>query len=116
MAKSGFKVPDKSLRWALSGFANPTVWLVFTAFMFGLGYEKTGLGRRIALLLVRALGSSTLRLGYAVTLADAILAPFPPSNTARSAGTVFPVVHNLPPLYGSMPNEPSARDIGSYIM
>jgi len=116
MAKSGFKVADESLRWALSGFANPTVWLVFTAFMFGLGYEKTGLGRRIALLLVRALGSSTLRLGYAVTLADAILAPFTPSNTARSAGTVFPVVRNLPPLYGSMPNEPSARDIGSYIM
>src|SRR4051812_27436420 len=116
MAKPGFKVADESLRWALSGFANPTVWLVFTAFMFGLGYEKTGLGRRIALLLVRALGSSTLRLGYAVTLADAILAPFTPSNTARSAGTVFPVVRNLPPLYGSMPNEPSARDIGSYLM
>jgi L-tartrate/succinate antiporter len=116
MAKPGFKAADESLRWALGGFANPTVWLVFTAFMFGLGYEKTGLGRRIALLLVRALGSSTLRLGYAVTLADAILAPFTPSNTARSAGTVYPVVRNLPPLYGSMPNEPSARDVGSYIM
>jgi L-tartrate/succinate antiporter len=116
MAKPGFKAADESLRWALSGFANPTVWLVFTAFMLGLGYEKTGLGRRIALLLVRALGRSTLRLGYAVTLADAILAPFTPSNTARSAGTVYPVVRNLPPLYGSMPNEPSARDVGSYIM
>src|SRR5215218_3963458 len=116
MAKPGFKAADESLRWALSGFANPTVWLVFTAFMLGLGYEKTGLGRRIALLLVRALGRSTLRLGYAVTLADAILAPFTPSNTARSAGTVFPVVRNLPPLFGSMPNDPSARKIGSYIM
>src|SRR5215210_7641666 len=116
MAKPGFKAADDSLRWALSGFANPTVWLVFTAFMFGLGYEKTGLGRHIALMLVRSLGRSTLRLGYAVTLTDAILAPFTPSNTARSAGTIFPVVRNLPPLYGSMPNEPSARDVGSYIM
>lgn len=116
MAKPGFKAPDESLRWALGGFSNPTVWLVLTAFMLGLGYEKTGLGRRIALLLVRSLGSSTLRLGYAVTLADAVLAPFTPSNTARSAGTVYPVVRNLPPLYKSMPNEPSARDVGGYIM
>lgn len=48
--------PDDSIRWALSGFSNGTVWLIFVAFMFGLGYEKTGLGRRIALSLVRSLG------------------------------------------------------------
>src|SRR3954452_23494972 len=29
IAKPGFKAADESLRWALSGFANPTVWLVF---------------------------------------------------------------------------------------
>src|SRR5713101_1007412 len=29
---------DDSLRWAISGFANSTVWLVFAAFMFALGY------------------------------------------------------------------------------
>jgi di/tricarboxylate transporter len=54
----------------LSGFSNTTVWLIFGAFMFALGYEVTGLGRRIALVL---------------------LAPFTPSNTARSGGTVYPV-------------------------
>ena len=104
------------MRWALSGFASSTVWLVFGAFMFALGYEKSGLGRRIGLLLVRKLGHSTLSLGYATTFADAILAPFTPSNTARSAGTLFPIVRNLPPLFGSMPNDSSARKIGSYIM
>jgi L-tartrate/succinate antiporter len=106
---------DGSLKWAISGFANSTVWLVFAAFMFALGYEKTGLGRRIALKLVRALGSSTLGLGYAIMLAEVALAPFTPSNTARSAGTVFPVVRNIPPLYGSHPG-PTARRIGAYIM
>jgi L-tartrate/succinate antiporter len=116
MAKPDFKVAEESLRWGLSGFSSSTVWLVFGAFMFALGYEKTGLGRRIALVLVKAMGRSTLSLGYAVTLTDAILAPVTPSNTARSAGTIFPVVANLPPLYGSMPNEPSARKIGGYIM
>lgn len=59
-----------------SGFASNTVWLVGGAVMLALGYQKTGLGRRIALLLVRALGKSSLSLGYAAAFADTILAPF----------------------------------------
>ena len=116
LARPGFNPANAGLAWALSGFANPTVWLIFGAFMFALGYEKTGLGRRVALLLVRAMGRRTLTLGYAVTVADTLLAPFTPSTTARSAGTIFPVVRNLPPLYDSKPNDPSARRIGSYLM
>ena len=107
--------PDDSIRWALSGFSNGTVWLIFVAFMFGLGYEKTGLGRRIALSLVRSLGRRTLGLGYAVALADLILAPFMPSNTARSGGTIFPIIKSIPALYGSLPG-PTARGIGAYVM
>jgi L-tartrate/succinate antiporter len=116
LAKAGFKPANASLAWALSGFANTTVWLIFAAFMFALGYEKTGLGKRIALWLVRAMGRSTLMLGYAVTIADTLLAPFTPSNTARSGGTVFPVIRNLPALYDSLPNDPSSRRIGGYVM
>jgi L-tartrate/succinate antiporter len=105
----------EAIRWALSGFSNGTVWLIFIAFMFALGYEKTGLGRRISLSLIKVLGRKTLGLGYAVALADCVLAPFMPSNTARSGGTIFPIIKNIPPLYGSTPdNEP--RKIGSYIM
>ncbi len=116
LAKAGFKPANASLTWALSGFSNTTVWLIFAAFMFALGYEKTGLGRRIALWLVKVMGKRTLTLGYAVTIADTILAPFTPSNTARSGGTVFPVIRNLPALYDSKPNDPSARKIGGYLM
>jgi L-tartrate/succinate antiporter len=116
LAKPGFNPDTASLSWALSGFSNSTVWLIFGAFMFALGYEKTGLGRRIALMLVRAMGRKTLTLGYAVAIADTILAPFTPSNTARSGGTIYPVIRNLPPLYDSKPNDPSRRRVGSYIM
>src|SRR6187549_4162299 len=70
LAKPGFNDARASLSWALSGFSNTTVWLIFGAFMFALGYEKTGLGRRIALLLVKAMGRKTLTLGYAVMIAD----------------------------------------------
>lgn len=116
LAAPGFRAPNAAIAWALSGFSNSTVWLIFGAFMFALGYEKTGLGRRIALLLVRAMGRRTLTLGYAVMVADTVLAPFTPSNTARSGGTIYPVIRNLPPLYDSLPNDPSARRIGSYLM
>jgi len=116
LAKPGLKAYNAALAWALSGFANTTVWLIFGAFMFALGYEKTGLGKRISLLLVKKMGRRTLVLGYAVTLADTLLAPFTPSNTARSGGTIYPVIRNLPALYDSKPNDPSSRRIGSYIM
>ena len=110
-----FKVPAEAIRWALAGFANSTVWLIFGAFVFAMGYEKTGLGRRIALVLVRQLGGRTLGLGYAIALADLVLAPFTPSNTARSAGAIYPVIRNIPELYGSRSNE-SPRRIGGYLM
>jgi L-tartrate/succinate antiporter len=116
LAKPGFNAANAALGWALSGFSNPTVWLIFGAFMFALGYEKTGLGKRLALLLVKAMGRRTLTLGYAIALADAVLAPFTPSNTARSAGTLFPIIRNLPLLYDSKPNDPSYRRIGGYVM
>jgi L-tartrate/succinate antiporter len=102
-------------KWALSGFANDTVWLIFAAYMFADAYAKTGLGRRIALGLVARMGRHSLGLGYAIALADGILAPFTPSNTARSGGTIFPILANIPPLYGSNPG-PTARKIGTYLM
>jgi len=83
--------------------------------MVALGYQKTGLGRRIALSLVKALGGRTLGLGYAVALSDLVLAPFTPSNTARSGGTIYPIVESIPPLYGSLPGQ-TARRIGSYLI
>jgi len=110
-----FKNPTQAVNWALSGFGQPTVWLIFGAYVLSVGYEKTGLGKRIALILIRRFGASTLGLGYAITLADLAIAPFTPSNTARSAGTIYPVIRNIPGLYGSEPGA-TARKIGGYIM
>ena len=104
----------ESIKWALSGFSNGVIWLIFAAFMFALGYKKSGLGKRIALWLVKLLGKTSLGLGYAVAFADGILSPFMPSNTARSAGTIFPIAINIPQMFNSTPeNEP--RKMGAYI-
>ena len=115
LADPAFRLPAESLKWALAGFANGTVWLIFSAFVFAMGYERTRLGRRMALFLVKHLGRKTLGLGYAIAIADLVLAPFTPSNSARSGGTIFPIIRNIPELYGSRPGE-SPRAIGAYLM
>jgi anion transporter len=107
--------PADAIKWGLSGFSDGTIWLIFGALVVSTAYEKTGLGRRIALSLVRSMGQSTLGLGYAVMLADLALAPFTPSNTGRSAGVIYPIVRGIPELYGSAPG-PTARRIGAYLM
>jgi L-tartrate/succinate antiporter len=107
--------PVESLRWALAGFSDSTVWLMFLAFMLALGYQKTGLGRRIALFLVHRLGGRALGLGYAIALTELVLAPFVPSNTARSGGIVFPLIESIPGLYGSAPGATAGR-MGAYVM
>lgn len=115
LADPAFRLPSEALRWTVGGFVNSTVWLIFGAFIFATGYEKTGLGRRIALLLVKHLGGRTLGLGYAVAIADLVVAPFIPSNAARSGGVIYPVVRAIPELYGSLPGA-TARRIGSYVL
>ena len=106
--------PTMSINWALSGFSNSVIWLIFAAFMFALGYKKTGLGRRVSLIMIKYMGKSTLGLGYAVAFSDLVLAPFMPSNTARSAGTIYPIAINIPQIFNSLPNN-EPRKIGSYI-
>jgi len=108
--------PKGSIKWALSGFSNSVIWLIFAGYMFATAFRKTGLGKRIALYLIRAVGKKSLGLGYAGALIDAVLGPFIPSNTARCGGVIYPIISNIPPLYGSEPNSPTAKKIGSYLM
>lgn len=53
LADPKFKLAGASFKWAVSGFGNSTVWLIFGAFMFAAGYDKTRFGRRLALILVK---------------------------------------------------------------
>jgi len=84
LSEAGFRPANAALTWALSGYSNSTVWLIFGAFILALAYSNTGLGHRIALVIIKRMGKSTLLLGYGMALADTILAPFIPSPTARS--------------------------------
>ncbi len=100
---------------ALSGFSNGTIWLIVSAFLFAKGFIKTGLGRRIAYVLIHAMGDSTLKLGYTIALSDLIISPATPSNTARAGGILFPIVKSLSSAFQSEPG-PSSRKVGAYLM
>jgi DASS family divalent anion:Na+ symporter len=104
-----------TLREALAAWGNPTIWLVFIAFLFARGFLKTGLGRRIAYVLTRAFGDSTLKLAYVLSLNDLIISPALPSNTARTGGVMFPIVKSLIVSFDSQPG-PTARRIGCFLI
>ena len=73
---------------ALTGFGNSSIWIIVAAFFIADGFLITGLGKRIALLFVRALGKSSLGLSYGMAITDLVLAPATPSNTARAGGVI----------------------------
>ena len=104
-----------TLTQALSGYADPTVWLVMGAFFISRSLINTGLARRIALFFVRSFGRTSLGVTYALAASDLVLAGIIPSNGARSGGVVLPIVRSIAELYGSTPG-PTARRIGSFLM
>lgn len=67
------------------------------------GFEKTGLGERIATLFVRALGKSTLGLSIGLNVAEALMAPAMPSTSARAGGIFVPIIKSLASSAGSEP-------------
>jgi DASS family divalent anion:Na+ symporter len=100
---------------ALAGYADPVVWLVLAAFFMSRGMIKTGLGRRIAFLFIRAIGHRSLGLGYALVLTDVLLGTFIPSTGARSGGIIFPISKSLAEAYDSRPGK-SAQRLGAFLM
>jgi DASS family divalent anion:Na+ symporter len=100
---------------AFAGFANASVLLVVVAFLVANAVVKSGLGRRISLLVVSVFGRSTLGLGYSIFVTDAMIAPAFPSNTARG-GVLYPIILSLAQNSGSRPDEEQNRRLGGYLM
>ena len=98
-----------------SGYSNPTVWLIFTAFLFSRAVTLTGFGMRVAYNFIRRFGHSSLTLSYSIAASDLVLAPFIPSDTARGGGIICPVVHSIARALGSEPGSP-AVELGAFLM
>lgn len=100
---------------AYAGFSEGFILLIVAAFMVARGVVNSGFGQRIALLLISRFGQSTLRLGYCLAVADAIIAPAFPSNTARGA-VLYPIAYSLSVDSGSRPDDGTRRRLGSFLM
>jgi DASS family divalent anion:Na+ symporter len=100
---------------AFTAYGNSTVWLVMAAFFIARALINCGLARRIALLFVRAMGHTSLGLGYSLVTADLVLAGIVPSNSARVGGVIFPITRSLAVIYESLPG-PTAALLGTYLM
>jgi len=100
---------------ALSAFGGSTVWLVLAAFFIARALINSGLARRIALLFVRAIGHTSLGLGYSLIASDVVLAGIIPSNAARVGGVILPITRSLSTVYESLPGA-SAALLGTYLM
>jgi DASS family divalent anion:Na+ symporter len=68
---------------ALSAFTDKTVWLIVGALLMAQAVDKSGLGLRISLLFIAAVGQTALGLTYALMGADLLIAMAMPSTTAR---------------------------------
>ncbi len=104
------------LKEVCGGFGNSAVWLICMAFFISRGFSKTGLGFRLANIFISKLGKNPLGIAIAVALTTYCIAPAMPSSTARSGGTIMPLVKNISLAYGSDPEKGTARKIGGFLM
>ena len=103
-----------TIKEALVGYGDTTVWLVVAAFLIAGAVSRTGLGTRIALLLVSLMGKSSVGLAYSLCGAELILGPVVPSNTARGGGILAPIMQSLATAMGSTPDK-EPKKIGEYL-
>ncbi len=68
-----------------SGFTSNSVWILIPALFFGFALAQTGLGRRLAFLIIRLFEPSYFGLTLAWVLIGIVLSALTPSITVRSA-------------------------------
>jgi DASS family divalent anion:Na+ symporter len=107
--------PAAALADALSGFANPLIWLIVAAVMVSLALNKTGLGRRIGYHFLKLLGEKTIGVAYGLVLSELVIAPVTPSNTARGGGIIHPIMRSIADSFGSSPEQGTEKKIGRYL-
>jgi DASS family divalent anion:Na+ symporter len=100
---------------AYSGFSEDFILLIIVAFLIARGVIKSGLGKRIAFLIIKKFGTSSLKLGYSIVAADMFISPAFPSNTARS-GVLYPIVSALAADSGSKVADGTRKKLGSFLM
>lgn len=114
----GVAMATKTLTFAaaFSAMASEIPWLIAIAYWLAGGFQKSGLGQRMAYLVVKAFGKTTLGLTYSLVFAEALLSPTIPSVAARAGGIFFPLSRALCQACGSDPADGTEKKMGAYVM
>ena len=91
-------------------------WLIAIAYWLAGGFQKSGLGQRLAYLIVKAFGKTTLGLTYSLVFGEALLSPTIPSVAARAGGIFLPLARALCQACGSDPTDGTQKKMGAYVM
>lgn len=90
----------RSPAFALSGFSSSALWLLITGFIISIAMVETGIARRTALHLIKIFGKTPSGAILAPMFANLLVAPFTPSNTARTVA-MLPIVEGIAETYGA---------------
>ncbi|WIA16877.1 hypothetical protein OEZ85_013807 [Tetradesmus obliquus] len=101
---------------ALSAFTDKTVWLIVGALLMAQAVDKSGLGLRVSLLFIAAVGQTALGLTYALMGADLLIAMAMPSTTAREGGVFMPIIRSISASFGSYPDDAKSKLLGAFLM
>jgi len=107
--------PSIAIKDALSAFSNKLIWLIGIAVMVSRGLVKSGLGNRIGYYFISLFGKKTIGIGYSLAISELIIAPFTPSNTARSGGIIHPIMKSIASSFDSKPEDGTSKKIGHYL-
>lgn len=107
--------PAVAVKDALSSLSSTLIWLIGIAVMISYGLTKTGLGKRIGYYFISIFGKKTLGIGYSFVLAELVLAPITPSNTARGGGIIHPIMKAISHSLGSDVENNTQNRVGRYL-
>lgn len=107
--------PKKAVADALSSFNSPLIWLIGTAIMISRGLVKTGLGARIAYNVIAIFGKKTIGIGYSLAIAELLIAPITPSNTARGGAIIHPIMRSIADSFNSRSEDGTQNRMGKYL-
>lgn len=100
---------------ALNSFSNNIAWLIVLAFFIAKAFVSTGFGNRIAYFFTGLFGKKTIGLSYSLAISEFFMASTIPSNTARAAGIMYPIIQGISRSYESFPNNKSALKMGAFL-
>lgn len=84
--------------FVMTGFASSALWLLVTGFVISIAMTQTGVARRVALKMMRLFGRTPMGATFAPMVANLIVAPLTPSNTARTAA-MLPIIEGVAQAY-----------------